>query len=295
MLLAAVLAGGMTQVVSPVAAATVVSEDHVNAALVVIWRGTPGWFARAPHSETGGGSGRTYQTSIAYGDIRLDLRFDFATRVATVMGHRVALGDRNVVLIDGIDRHGATTVVRVLPVDGRLPSSYPDIFPLLARSPAVVAFLACDTKYDADPLAALSDWCAPLFNAGAVPATPELEVRAALARYVDLARHMDHAGVAAMFAPDGEIVNPGQATVRGPTAVEAFLRGFDAYRVTFYLMAAERTVVDGDRARQSGRFRQIVTTPDGTQVRPSGTFSIDWVRTAPGTWRIQRAATTPDR
>jgi uncharacterized protein (TIGR02246 family) len=119
-------------------------------------------------------------------------------------------------------------------------------------------------------------------------------VRAALAHYAALARHMDHAGVAAMFAADGEIVNPGQPPIHGPAAIEAFLRGFDAYHVIAYELTPERTVVDGDRATQSGRFRQVVKTPDGSTVRPSGTFTIDWIRPAPGVWRIQRAATTPD-
>jgi hypothetical protein len=68
MLLAAALAGGMTQVVAPVAAATVVSEDHVNAGLNVIGRATPGWFTRMPRSESRGRGGRTSQPSFAHGD-----------------------------------------------------------------------------------------------------------------------------------------------------------------------------------------------------------------------------------
>jgi len=133
-----------------------------------------------------------------------------------------------------------------------------------------------------------------LIGAPARPAA-EKEVRAALAQYGERARKMDHAGVAAMFAPEGEIVNPGSPPVHGPAAIEAFLRGFEGYRVVEYVLTPERTVVHGDHATQTGRFRQVVRTPDGTEVRPSGAFTIDWVRTAPGVWRIQRASTTPDR
>ena len=60
------------------------------------------------------------------------------------------------------------------------------------------------------------------------------------------------------------------------------------------MLSPQRTAVDGDRATETGSFRQVVKTPDGTVVRPSGTFTIDWIRVAAGTWRILRAATTPN-
>lgn len=286
-------AGGMTQVVSPVAAATVISEDGANLDLLVIWRGQPGWYrGGGQRSGSGGGSGRTFHSSEIFGAVQLDVEFDFASRRAVVGGHRVSVGANDVVLVDRIET-GKLEIVRLLSIDRKLPDAYPDIFPLLARSPDIVSYLRCDTRLDG-PLEALSDWCAPLFVAGAPTPTPEMEVRAALARYADLSRRMDHAAIAAMFAPDGEIVNPGQPPVHGPAAIDAFLLRFEAYKVVSDVLKADATIVNGDRATQSGVFRQLVRGPDGSMITASGTFAVDWIH-IDGAWRVLRMATTPNR
>ena len=58
------------------------------------------------------------------------------------------------------------------------------------------------------------------------PSAEQARVEAALGRYSSMVLHMDSRGIAALYAPDGEIVNPGQAPVRGRAAIEAFLSGF---------------------------------------------------------------------
>jgi len=125
--------------------------------------------------------------------------------------------------------------------------------------------------------------------------TPEQDVRAALARYVQLVRKMDHAGIAATFAPDGEIVNPGQDPVRGPAAIEAFLRKFSGYKVLSETMTASTTSVTGANASQTGTYRQTVRTPEGQVLHVSGGFTAEWVRNDAGAWRIRRMATSPSR
>src|SRR5215471_14976453 len=105
-------------------------------------------------------------------------------------------------------------------------------------------------------------------------ASPESEVRAALERYVRLVQKMDHAGIAAMFAPDGEVVNPGRDPVRGPAAIEAFLKQFAGYHVMRETMVPATTTVDGDRATQSGTYAQRVRAPDGKVIDVSGRFTI---------------------
>jgi uncharacterized protein (TIGR02246 family) len=129
----------------------------------------------------------------------------------------------------------------------------------------------------------------------ASPATPESEVRAALVRYAELVQKMDHAGIAAMFAADGEIVNPGQDPIRGPEAIDAFLLKFSDYHVISETMTPEKTTLDGDRATQSGTYRQRVRTPDGQTVEVSGGFDLEWVRDTTGAWRIRRISTSPRR
>lgn len=285
---------GFTVPVSLTAVVTVVSADGVHPDLLVVWRGTPGFVGRGQHSSSGGGSARTFHSSESYGDVQLDVDFDFATRVAHVGGHRVVLGSNNVVLVDRADERGRSTVVRMLSVDGELTGT-PEISALIARSPEIVDYIQCAAKSPKPtPLGDLMDWCAPLIAEGArISAPPESEVRGALLRYVHLVQTMDHAGIAAMFTPDGEVVNPGRDPIRGPTAIEAFLRQFDAYHVMNEMMLPRTTVVDGDRATQTGTYRQRVRDPDGKVLDVSGNFTLDWVRDASGVWRIQRAATSP--
>ncbi len=127
----------------------------------------------------------------------------------------------------------------------------------------------------------------------ATAGTPESDVRAALQRYAHLVQKMDHAAIAAMFAPDGEVVNPGRDPIHGPAAIEAFLRQFDAYHVLSETMAARTTVVDGDRATQTGTYHQRVRDPDGKVLDVSGNFTLEWIRDASHVWRIRRAATAP--
>jgi ketosteroid isomerase-like protein len=125
-------------------------------------------------------------------------------------------------------------------------------------------------------------------------AADKVLVEAALRRYSDLALAMDHAGIAALFAPEGEIVNRGQPPVHGPAAIEAFLSGFVGYKVLNNSTLPSSTLVAGDRAFQQGSYRQRVRKPDGGVIEVSGLFQAEWVRAAAsGQWLILRMATTP--
>jgi len=134
--------------------------------------------------------------------------------------------------------------------------------------------------------------CAPRARPAA-PATPEQDVQAALAHYADLVQKMDSPGIAAMFAPDGEIVNPGQTPVHGPAAIEAFLKQFEGFKVLSETMTADTTTVTGASAVQTGSYRQTVRTPDGQTLNVSGGFEAEWIRDAAGVWRLRRLGTKP--
>lgn len=123
-------------------------------------------------------------------------------------------------------------------------------------------------------------------------APPQAEVEAALQHYADLLRAMDDHGIAQSFAPDGEVVNPGQEPVRGPEAIEKFIRQFDGYHVLEYEIRSENTTVTGQTAAQSGRFRQMVKTPDGRTLTVKGVFNAEWIRDAGGAWKIRRMSTS---
>jgi len=293
-----IAARGFTVPLSHVAAATVLSEDGSHLDLLVVWRGSPGWRfgpGGGHRSGSAGGGGRSYHSSDTFGHVQLDVEFDFATRIARVAGQRVPMKSDNVVLVDRIDARGGPSVVRTLSIAGELPSNSPDIYPLIARSADVVSYIQCDARSaNPGPLDAIADWCAPLIAEGAnISAPPESQVRGALQRYVRLVRAMDHAGIAAMFAPDGEVVNPGREPIKGRAAIQAFLEQFAGYQVIHEMMVARATTVDGNHATQTGTYRQRVRGPDGNVIDVSGNFVLDWIRDGSGVWLIQRAATTP--
>jgi ketosteroid isomerase-like protein len=118
-------------------------------------------------------------------------------------------------------------------------------------------------------------------------------VAAAFEHYCERARAMDHAGIAAMFAPDGEVVNPGQAPIRGPAAIDAFLQGFSDYHVLAYTTEGIHTVVHGQTADLTGIFHQRVRDPQGDVVEVAGHFEAHWIRAGKHRWLVQRMATSP--
>jgi len=291
-----IAAGSFTVPLSNTAAATVVSEDGNHLDLLVVWRGSPGWRrSSGQRTGSGGGSGRTYRSSETFGAVQLDVEFNFATRIANVVGHRVVLGSNNVVLVDRVDAPGRSVLVRTLSVDGALTPNSPDIYPLVARSPDIVNYIQCDAMVpNPGPLDAIADWCAPLIAAGAdITVSPESQVRGALQRYVRLVQRMDHAGIATMFAADGEVLNPGRDPIKGRGAIQAFLEQFAGFEVINEMMVPRTTSVDGSHATQIGTYRQRVRGPDGNIIDVSGKFVLDWIRDGSGVWLIQRMATTP--
>ena len=143
-------------VVSPVAMATYVarrSEGGRVLELLVLWRGTPAWFARAGSGASGGGNGQRVTKTIRRGELTLQLEFDRPMRVATIQGKPIELRDQNVVLVDGVDDAKGPRVVGTLRVDPTLPpgESPAGIFLTVRSSPEIVSFLSCDTRL-ADPL-----------------------------------------------------------------------------------------------------------------------------------------------
>ena len=118
-------------------------------------------------------------------------------------------------------------------------------------------------------------------------------VEAALAQYSKLVLAMDHAGIAALFAPEGEIVNQGAAPVHGREAIAAFLAGFSNFHVLESSIVASSTALADQTAVQLGSYHQKVKTPDGSEVEVWGKFRAEWVRGTDGKWLIARMATKP--
>jgi ketosteroid isomerase-like protein len=119
------------------------------------------------------------------------------------------------------------------------------------------------------------------------------EVQARLHRYEGLMLAMDIPGIAAMFAPDGEMVNPKRPPVHGRDAIVKFLGDYSDFKVIANADTATSTLIDGDTAEQLGNYHQKVRSPDGKLFETSGRLEIEWVRGASGEWLIFQLAMFP--
>jgi len=119
-------------------------------------------------------------------------------------------------------------------------------------------------------------------------------LEARLQHYSALVLAMDSAGIAAMFAPEGELVNPSRPPVHGRAAIERFYAGFADFHVLSNVDLLEGTTVDGDTAEQLGTYRQSVRLPDGKLFEAKGRFEIAWVRDRSGAWFFSQVATFPE-
>lgn len=138
-----------TQVVSPTALATWVTEPgRESLDLLVLWRGSPGWFLERV-SERSDSSSRTesgFRSTSRYGHVELSVEFDRRRRVARINGVDVRLGNDNVILVDKVDdpesqRVARTLSIRVPMVDGRVAS-------VIRQSSDAVRFLRCDVQLE---------------------------------------------------------------------------------------------------------------------------------------------------
>jgi hypothetical protein len=153
-----------TETVSAVAKATWTARAARDGAylldLVVVWRGSPGWFANSDTGSGGSGGGGTgaYTAALSYGDVNLHVSLTYEPRALMIQGKPVPLGDENVVLVDRVDTAGPV-IVRTLRVDPSMGSGRGSetIYEVLARAPDVVEFLQCSTRLAHDRLQAVVD------------------------------------------------------------------------------------------------------------------------------------------
>jgi uncharacterized protein (TIGR02246 family) len=122
--------------------------------------------------------------------------------------------------------------------------------------------------------------------------SPEQQVALQLARYEDGIRRMDFDAVADLFAPMGELVNPGTPGVYGREAIRKFLHSFDGFKVLENADHAESVVFDGPSLKQVGTYSQTVVIPGGETVKVHGRFEALWERDDDGRWLLASLKTT---
>ncbi len=156
--------------------------------LLVLWRGTPGWFLRPasgggsvsfentveyprpgrdasrPEQARGALAGRRRGSTVTIrqGSVLLELRFDPESAIVYVQEHLVRLNEDNVVLVDDVDGPDGPQVAGTLRIDpgftvGRSDEPPFDGFEvLLQRSEELLGFLRCDVPLPARPLFGVS-------------------------------------------------------------------------------------------------------------------------------------------
>jgi hypothetical protein len=136
--------------------------------LIVLWRGSPGWFARGGSGNGAGGGGSSSAGRnvgfewFSYGGKSFSVEFDFTSGIARLLEQEIRLSETNVVLVDDVDSVSGARIVGRHWVDSKLPerpaldsgASAADqslamiasdpLLVAIRRDPALGAYLQCD-------------------------------------------------------------------------------------------------------------------------------------------------------
>ena len=153
-----------SRVVSPTVVASWASHEHYAdgsvITLLVLWRGTPGWFAKRGRGggSGGGGAGSGASGSYAYqymtqGGLTFMMEFDYDKRIVKILNQEISLKETNVVLVDFVDSPNGPTIVGYRWIEPAPPP--PPVVPgavldpiagVISRTPELFEYLQCDLK-----------------------------------------------------------------------------------------------------------------------------------------------------
>jgi hypothetical protein len=158
----------LDRVVSPRVVGTYVVRGPF-VALLVLWRGAPGWFKNAsPEGSSGStasGGFYTQTLSVAVGGQKLTVEIDHTAGTAHVLGTRVSLTSSNVVLVDNVDGRAGPEVVDVIWIEPTIPAGGDPLATLFQRAPQLGEFLQCNAILpDIAGLSGFSTVCHRLFG-----------------------------------------------------------------------------------------------------------------------------------
>lgn len=117
------------------------------------------------------------------------------------------------------------------------------------------------------------------------------QLDAALVRYNGFVRHMQGDSIAAMYAPDGELVVRGRGTLRGPDSIRTFLASFTNVTVDSAAMWGDSVRTTDSGVVQWGGFYQQATVTGRAPVTATGRFVSLWKREPGGRWALRRMQT----
>lgn len=108
-------------------------------------------------------------------------------------------------------------------------------------------------------------------------------------RYMVAARAVDAPAVAAFFATNGVLFEPGIKPIEGRDAIRTFMASFPGVKVEVATVTPDTIEVFGDTVLYWGTYFEKLAFPGQPVSEQSGKFVIEWVRQGtPTTWLIQR-------
>src|SRR5262249_17787751 len=124
------ISGGQGSSTSRIVSPTVVASwrqresyaDGSSTSLLVLWRGSPGWFTAGGRGASsgsssgggGGGTGSAFSYSydyMTYGARTFMMEFDDIKKIVKIVNQEISLKDTNVVLVDFVDSTTGPTIV----------------------------------------------------------------------------------------------------------------------------------------------------------------------------------------
>ncbi len=137
---------------SPTVWATI-ATTKAGTELVVLWRGTPGWYMRpGPRSEHGSGGTDSLSVSLEYAGIQLSMALDRRSRDATVGTTTVKVPlEANTLLVDHVDDPGRMSIAGFSTLQLTSMMTNAELASALSRVGDTVMFLQCDQKWEASP------------------------------------------------------------------------------------------------------------------------------------------------
>ena len=130
---------------------------------------------------------------------------------------------------------------------------------------------------------------------GATPAETRAEIESGIKNYARLLKAQDAEKIAALYTSDGELLNPGMDTLRGPEAIKKFLLSLKDVKVEEVDMLPGAIESGANEAMQWGTYTQRVVLPGRTQpLAVAGRYVADWRKQPDGRWLLRRMLTQPD-
>jgi uncharacterized protein (TIGR02246 family) len=125
------------------------------------------------------------------------------------------------------------------------------------------------------------------------PAADHATVVAAHDAYQAAAVRVDGAAIAAYFAPDGVLFEPGINPIRGPDAIRAFVASFPGVRVDSAAYRVDTLEIFGATALVWGTYYERLHFQGQPVSAQDGHYVMQWRRQPDGRWLIARYYRVP--